>query len=64
LFDVFEDLSSVGAARAGACAASAERAGHSVRLIDLQCESHPHFFRSVDHHTEQFVNATRMGTAA
>src|SRR5262249_40271449 len=28
-------------------AAAAERAGHSVRLIDLQCESHQDFFRSV-----------------
>src|SRR5246127_939250 len=28
-------------------AAAAERAGHSVRLIDLQCESHRDFFRSV-----------------
>jgi len=28
-------------------AAAAERAGHSVQLIDLQCESHQDFFRSV-----------------
>src|SRR5207253_2567687 len=28
-------------------AAPAERAGHSVQLIDLQCESHRDFFRSV-----------------
>jgi hypothetical protein len=28
-------------------AAAAERAGHSVQLIDLQCESHRDFFRSV-----------------
>ena len=28
-------------------AAAAERAGHSVRLIDLQCESHRDFFRLV-----------------
>jgi len=28
-------------------AAAAERAGHSVKLIDLQCESHQDFFRSV-----------------
>ncbi len=28
-------------------AAAAERAGHSVRLINLQCESHRDFFRSV-----------------
>src|SRR5262245_66436442 len=28
-------------------AAAAERAGHSVRLIDLQCESHRDFFCSV-----------------
>ena len=26
-------------------AAAAERAGHSVQLIDLQCESHRDFFR-------------------
>ena len=25
-------------------AAAAERAGHSVQLIDLQCESHPGLF--------------------
>src|SRR5216110_2518811 len=30
-------------------AAAAERAGHSVQLIDLQCESHRDFFRSVEH---------------
>jgi len=30
-------------------AAAAERAGHSVYLIDLQCESHHDFFRSVQH---------------
>ena len=30
-------------------AAAAERAGHSVCLIDLQCESHHDFFRSVQH---------------
>jgi hopanoid C-3 methylase HpnR len=30
-------------------AAAAERAGHSVKLIDLQCESHQDFFRSVEH---------------
>src|SRR5262249_20369330 len=29
-------------------AAAAERAGHSVRLIDLQCESHRDFFHSVE----------------
>ena len=29
-------------------AAAAERAGHSVRLIDLQCESHQDFFRSIE----------------
>ena len=29
-------------------AAAAERAGHSVRLIDLQCESHQDLFRSVE----------------
>src|SRR5215471_10001141 len=29
-------------------AAAAERAGHSVQLIDLQCESHRDFFRSVE----------------
>ena len=28
-------------------AAAARRAGHSVRLIDLQCESHQNFFRLV-----------------
>ena len=28
-------------------AAAARRAGHSVRLIDLQCESHQEFFRLV-----------------
>ena len=28
-------------------AAAAERAGHSVQLIDLQCESHRDFFRSI-----------------
>ncbi|MGE5213361.1 MAG: B12-binding domain-containing radical SAM protein, partial [Nitrospirota bacterium] len=28
-------------------AAAAERAGHSVRLIDLQCESHRDFFDSI-----------------
>ena len=28
-------------------AAAAERARHSVRLIDLQCESHSDFFRAV-----------------
>src|SRR5512133_3025698 len=28
-------------------AAAAERAGHSVQLIDLQCESHQDFFRSI-----------------
>ena len=28
-------------------AAAAERAGYSARLIDLQCESHRDFFRSV-----------------
>ena len=28
-------------------AAAAERAGHSAQLIDLQCESHQDFFRSV-----------------
>ncbi len=27
--------------------AAAERAGHSVRLIDLQCESHQDFFRLI-----------------
>jgi len=65
-------------------AAAAEHAGHSVQLIDLQCESHRDFFRAVkvepgalyihnsggrsgrqiDHHTEEFVNATRMGAAS
>jgi len=30
-------------------AAAAERAGHSVCLIDLQCESNHDFFRSVQH---------------
>jgi len=29
-------------------AAAAERAGHSAQLIDLQCESHRDFFRSVE----------------
>jgi hopanoid C-3 methylase len=29
-------------------AAAAERAGHPVRLIDLQCESHQDLFRSVE----------------
>ena len=29
--------------------AATERAGHSVRLIDLQCESQQDFFRSVQH---------------
>src|SRR5215472_1384933 len=29
-------------------AAAVERAGHSVRLIDLQCESHRDYFRSVE----------------
>src|SRR5262245_50227080 len=29
-------------------AAAARRAGHSVRLIDLQCESHQDFFRLVE----------------
>ena len=28
-------------------AAAAERAGHSAQLIDLQCESHRDFFRSI-----------------
>jgi len=28
--------------------AAAERAGHSVRLIDLQCESHRDFFGLVE----------------
>jgi len=28
-------------------AAAAQRAGHSVRLIDLQCESHRDFFRAL-----------------
>ena len=30
-------------------AAAAERAGHSVQLIDLQCESHRDLFRLVEH---------------
>ena len=30
-------------------AAAAREAGHSVRLIDLQCESHRDFFRSIQH---------------
>ena len=59
-------------------AAAARRAGHAVRLIDLQCEPRQNFIRLVerwrpnviafsvnyfanDHHTEEFVNATRMG---
>src|SRR5262249_57232827 len=29
-------------------AAAARRAGHEVRLIDLQCESHQDFFRLVE----------------
>jgi hopanoid C-3 methylase len=29
-------------------ATAAERAGHSARLIDLQCESHQDYFRSID----------------
>src|SRR5437660_11796569 len=30
-------------------AAAAREAGHSVRLIDLQCESHRNFFRLIRH---------------
>ncbi len=30
-------------------AAAARRAGHSVRLIDLQCEPHQNFFRLLKH---------------
>src|SRR5207247_8525418 len=30
-------------------AAAAREAGHSVRLIDLQCESHQNFFRLIRH---------------
>ncbi|PWT84430.1 MAG: hypothetical protein C5B58_04740 [Acidobacteria bacterium] len=68
-------------------AAAAQQAGHSVRLVDLQCEPQQRFFRLVkrwqpdviafsgnylanipeivdlDHHTEEFVKATRMGVA-